>query len=47
MEECQYSGDEGFDENDTPGPRKRMPIYKIGRLHVCSAMITISWEIQL
>lgn len=37
MEECQYSGDEGFDENDTPGPRKRMPIYKIGDLgHVTS-----------
>ena len=30
MEECQHSGDEGFDENDTPGPRKRMPVYKIG-----------------
>jgi len=37
MEECQYSGDEGFDENDTSGPRKRTPIYKIGDLgHVTS-----------
>lgn len=32
MEECQHSGDEGFDENDTPGPRKRTPIYKIGKI---------------
>lgn len=37
MEECQHSGDEGFDENDNPGPRKRTPIYKIGDLgHVTS-----------
>ena len=36
MEECQYSGDEGFDENDTSGPRKRTPIYKIGKVK-CSA----------
>lgn len=37
LEECQHSGDEGFDENDTPGPRKRVPIYKIGDLgHVTS-----------
>ena len=34
LEECQHSGDEGFDENDTPGPRKRTPIYKIGTLHL-------------
>ena len=34
LEECQHSGDEGFDENDTPGPRKRAPIYKIGTLHL-------------
>lgn len=31
VEECQHSGDEGFEENDTPGPRKRTPIYKIGK----------------
>lgn len=37
MEECQHSGDEGFDENDTPGPRKKIPTYKIGDLgHVTS-----------
>lgn len=37
VEECQHSGDEGFEENDTPGPRKRTPIYKIGDLgHVTS-----------
>lgn len=34
LEECQHSGDEGFDENDTHGPRKRVPIYKIGTLHL-------------
>ena len=35
MEECQHSGDEGFDENDTPGPRKKIPIYKIGKSRDC------------
>ena len=34
MEECQHSGDEGFDENDTPGPRKRITIYKIGKNNI-------------
>ncbi|KAJ7309929.1 Mitosis inhibitor protein kinase wee1 [Desmophyllum pertusum] len=32
VDECHHSGDEGFDENDTPGPRKRTPLYKIGDL---------------
>ena len=32
IDECHHSGDEGFDENDTPGPRKRMPLYKIGTI---------------
>ena len=32
VDECHNSGDEGFDENETPGPRKRMPLYKIGML---------------
>lgn len=32
VDECHNSGDEGFDENETPGPRKRMPLYKIGTL---------------
>lgn len=32
VDECHNSGDEGFDENETPGPRKRMPLYKIGIL---------------
>lgn len=35
VEECQHSGDEGFEENDTPGPRKRTPIYKIGKEKHC------------
>lgn len=37
VDECHNSGDEGFDENETPGLRKRMPLYKIGDLgHVTS-----------
>lgn len=35
VEECQHSGDEGFEENETPGPRKRTPIYKIGKETLC------------
>ena len=34
LEECHHSGDEGFDENEGLGPRKRTPIYKIGKYHV-------------
>ena len=39
IDECNHSGDEGFDENDTPGPRKRTPLYKIGTLGSAAYMI--------
>lgn len=32
IDECNYSGDEGFDENDILGLRKRILFYKIGIL---------------